>query len=254
MKSGKIISVLVIAIIAILMLTTVMATVQAVSAVKVKITWDANGGKIATGKTVVTTHTKGVKIGKLPKTPIKSGYVFSGWYSKKSGGTKVTTATKVEKKLTVYAHWKKKSSTGNGNLVGHWKKFSSSSYYGNYVGYRHYYFYSDGKFVYFDAVSSMEKVVGKYSISNGKIYFKEVKFYNGMSVDKINENQKKFGLNYPKYQYSSNNGPYAWNNMITEYKFGSDREGSFLQITTPRNYDPPNSYTLTSADKFYKVS
>jgi len=47
------------------MLTAVLSTIQAVDAVakKVKLTWNANGGKIGTAKTTTTTVKKGKKIG-----------------------------------------------------------------------------------------------------------------------------------------------------------------------------------------------
>ena len=77
------------------------------AAVKLKITWDANGGKIGTKKAVTTTVTKGNKIGKLPETPKLNGYEFKGWFTNKSGGTKVTTATKPTKAVTYYAQWSK---------------------------------------------------------------------------------------------------------------------------------------------------
>lgn len=52
--------------------------------------------------------TKGKKYGSLPK-PTRKGYKFKGWYTKKKGGSKVTSGTKVKKKenITLYARWKK---------------------------------------------------------------------------------------------------------------------------------------------------
>lgn len=38
-------------------------------------------------------------------TATKPGYVFDGWYTKASGGTKITSSTIVRGNLTVYAHW-----------------------------------------------------------------------------------------------------------------------------------------------------
>jgi len=109
MKTNKLISTIIIVVIAILMVTVALSSVQAVDAApkKVKATWNANGGKIGVAKTTTTTVTKGAKIGKLPKTPTKVGYAFKGWYTKKTGGTKVTKATKVKKKITYYAQWVK---------------------------------------------------------------------------------------------------------------------------------------------------
>ena len=54
---------------------------------------------------------------KLPELPIatRSGrYSFDGWYTKKNGGTKITTATLFDKDTTVYAHWTYTGSTGGG--------------------------------------------------------------------------------------------------------------------------------------------
>ena len=110
MKTRNIVSILIIALVAILMLTAVVASAEAVSvASKVKIMWDANGGKIGTSKIVTSTVTKGAKVGKL-KTPKKTGYELKGWYTKKTGGTKITSTTKVKKKVTFYAQWKKSNS------------------------------------------------------------------------------------------------------------------------------------------------
>ena len=108
MKTRKMVSILIIAMIAILMLTVAVASAEPVSAAsKVNVKWDANGGKIGTAKVATTTVTKDVKIGKLAKTPKRTGYAFKGWYTKKSGGTKITTNTKVKKKVTYYAQWAK---------------------------------------------------------------------------------------------------------------------------------------------------
>ena len=48
------------------------------------------------------------KYGKLP-TPRRAKYSFSGWYTKKSGGTRITTSSRItaKKNITLYAHWKK---------------------------------------------------------------------------------------------------------------------------------------------------
>ena len=44
--------------------------------VSFKVTWNANGGKIGSKKTTVTSVNKGSEIGKLPATPKKSEYTF----------------------------------------------------------------------------------------------------------------------------------------------------------------------------------
>jgi len=136
METKKLFSIFVIALIGVLMLTTVMSTVTAVDAAskKVKVTWDANGGKIGTVKVATTTVTKDTKIGKLAKTPKKTGYVFKGWYTKKSGGTKITTAIKVKKKVTYYAQWTKAYTltfdANNGAVTPKSKKVGNKLSYG----------------------------------------------------------------------------------------------------------------------------
>ena len=87
-------------------------------AATVKVTWNANEGKIGTKKTTTTSVKKGKKIGKLPKTPKLAGYTFKGWYTKKTGGTKITKNTKVKKKVTYYAQWTKVLTAEEQKLVG----------------------------------------------------------------------------------------------------------------------------------------
>jgi len=122
MKTKKIVSTIIIALVAILMVTVVLSSVQAVDAApkKVKVSWNANGGKIGASKTVTTTVTKGAKVGKLPKTPKRVGYTFKGWYTKKTGGIKVSKATTVKNKVAYYAQWVKQytlSFDANGGTV-----------------------------------------------------------------------------------------------------------------------------------------
>lgn len=70
---------------------------------KVKAKFNANKGKVSKKSKTVQ---GGKKYGKLP-TPKRKGYKFKGWYTKKSGGRKVTKNTSVSatKKHTLYAHW-----------------------------------------------------------------------------------------------------------------------------------------------------
>lgn len=82
---------------------TIKVTGKAAKTTKYKVTFNANGGT-ATKKS--KTVKKNAKIGTLPKAT-KEGYKFKGWYTKKSGGKKITKSTKIKKKQTVYAHWKK---------------------------------------------------------------------------------------------------------------------------------------------------
>ena len=74
-----------------------------VTAPSVKLTFNANGGSVSTKSKNVTQKSKA---GTLP-SPTRKGYSFSGWYTAKSGGTKVTSSTTISKALTLYAHWSK---------------------------------------------------------------------------------------------------------------------------------------------------
>lgn len=70
-----------------------------------KVTFNANGGKVSKKSKKIT---RSKKYGALP-TPKKSGYVFAGWYTKKSGGKLITSESyvKVSKNSTLYARWSK---------------------------------------------------------------------------------------------------------------------------------------------------
>ena len=85
------------------------STYAAQKSKKVKATFNVNGGKFTTKKyskkaKMVKSITKGKKVGKLPKAK-RTGYALKGWYTKKSGGKKVSKNTKIKKKTTYYAQW-----------------------------------------------------------------------------------------------------------------------------------------------------
>ena len=67
------------------------------------VTFDANGGKTPTASKSVSYD---AAYGTLP-TPTRTGYGFSGWYTRISGGTKVVASTRVTLTAaqTLYAHW-----------------------------------------------------------------------------------------------------------------------------------------------------
>lgn len=72
------------------------------------VTLDYNGAVTST-KPETRTVTYGQTYGTLPE-PIREGYTFAGWYTAKTGGSKVTSTTKAttQKNHTLYAHWTKK--------------------------------------------------------------------------------------------------------------------------------------------------
>lgn len=67
------------------------------------VTFDPNGGKVSPESTAVTINKP---YGTLP-TPNRTGYKFAGWYTEKTGGTKVESDTTVGKDppTRLYAHW-----------------------------------------------------------------------------------------------------------------------------------------------------
>ena len=69
-------------------------------------TFDPRGGEVSIES---ISAAPGKKLGPLPSAK-RSGYAFLGWYTKASGGTKVTSATvapKTSGSKILYAHWKK---------------------------------------------------------------------------------------------------------------------------------------------------
>ena len=65
------------------------------------VTFSANGGKVSETKRKVK---KNAAVGTLPKAT-RTGYALKGWYTAKSGGSKVSASTKVSKNVTYYAQW-----------------------------------------------------------------------------------------------------------------------------------------------------
>ena len=65
------------------------------------VTFDGNGGT----PSVVSMTTTNQKLTSLPSASRSGSYSFDGWYTDKSGGTKITTDTVFSANTTVYAHW-----------------------------------------------------------------------------------------------------------------------------------------------------
>ena len=63
--------------------------------------FDGNGGTPSVGSMTTTNQ----KLPSLPSASRSGSYSFDGWYTEKSGGTKITTDTVFSAKTTVYAHW-----------------------------------------------------------------------------------------------------------------------------------------------------
>ena len=71
----------------------------------VTLTLDPNGGSLSESLKSVPVP-KNAAVGGLPD-PWKTDYTLSAWYTKKSGGTKVTASTKFAKDTTLFARWAK---------------------------------------------------------------------------------------------------------------------------------------------------
>lgn len=68
----------------------------------ITITLNANGGTVSpTTKSVENGSVYGI----LPR-PTRSGFIFDGWWTSATGGTKITATDKPSGSQTVYAHWK----------------------------------------------------------------------------------------------------------------------------------------------------
>ena len=65
------------------------------------VTFDGNGGT----PSVVSMTTTNQKLTSLPSASRSGSYSFDGWYTEKSGGTKITKDTVFHANITVYAHW-----------------------------------------------------------------------------------------------------------------------------------------------------
>ncbi len=145
---------------------------------KCKVTFHKNGGSSVSKTTVEVTKNKAV--GSLPTTK-RNGYVFLGWYTKKTGGSKVTQNTKVSGNTTYYAHWlqipKKPgltviySSIGDVKLT--WKKVNGAK---GYVIYRSTKKNSGYKKIKTITSSKTLSYVDS-GLKNGKTYYYYVKAY-----------------------------------------------------------------------------
>lgn len=100
------------------------------------VTFHPNGGQVSAKNKSVTYQSA---YGTLP-TAKRKGYLLAGWYTKASGGTKISAATKVlaAKNHTIYAHWSKvsvakaaitKVTPGKAQAVVQWKKVSGAAGY-----------------------------------------------------------------------------------------------------------------------------
>ena len=78
-------------------------------------TFNGNGGGTPSPSTITKTY--GSELGTLP-TCSRTGYTFLGWYTASSGGTKISSATKIIGTVTYYAQWSINSYTLTYNVNG----------------------------------------------------------------------------------------------------------------------------------------
>ncbi|MCL1890789.1 MAG: DUF5011 domain-containing protein [Coriobacteriia bacterium] len=81
-----------------------------------KVTFNANGGRL-TGPSALYVQRPATTIAYLPSDPVRKGYSFNGWYTKKSGGSAFTASTTVNANRTVYAHWTKDAAPPQPRIV-----------------------------------------------------------------------------------------------------------------------------------------
>jgi uncharacterized repeat protein (TIGR02543 family) len=96
-------------------------------------TFNGNGGGTPSPSTITKTY--GSELGTLP-TCSRTGYTFLGWYTASSGGTKISSTTKITGTVTYYAQWSINSYTltydvNGGNAVS---PASKSIQYGSAYG------------------------------------------------------------------------------------------------------------------------
>lgn len=157
---------------------------------KNSVTFNANGGYIdkKSVKTKKKTVTNGKAYGTLP-SPKRSNYVFIGWYTKKSGGSKIVSSDKANLagKRTYYAQWSKikttkaaissVKSTASGKMTVKVKNIRTAS------GYEiRYSLKSNMSSSKTTATSSTQKTISK--LKKGKKYYVQVRMYQKESVSK----------------------------------------------------------------------
>ena len=70
-----------------------------------KVTFEPNASSVSLSEKTRYV-VQGNNIGTLP-TPSKTGYIFDGWFTKNSGGTKINSNQIIEEEVSFYAHWTK---------------------------------------------------------------------------------------------------------------------------------------------------
>lgn len=144
------------------------------------------------------------KFGVLPSNPLKKGFKFKGWYTKKSGGEKISQNSPISfgynATITVYAQWEKtvklKYKLNGGKLKKKASKYKLVKYGGKYGKLpkpmrKAYHF--RGWFIKNKEITSKSKV---NTLRNHSLTAKWVKKGKGKTVTKKEYNKVKKGMSY----------------------------------------------------------
>ena len=84
---------------------TLVITVEPASPVYYSIYYDVNGGNPFSNPMVANGMTDSSGCMGASPTPIRNNYTFAGWFTKKTGGTRIKEGTQLSGDVTLYAHW-----------------------------------------------------------------------------------------------------------------------------------------------------
>lgn len=156
------------------------------------VTFDPNGGSVTT---TTKSFTSGSSIYGLPN-PTREGYIFDGWFTEKSEGTKVKAGDiyNYAKDITLYAHWTEKPTqvvtfTANyyderGRILGK-KELTQGEPYGilldlpHKAGYRAVGWYSSAK----EAIVTDTDVVGLYDNDSLHVKYEPIEYTATFNFD-----------------------------------------------------------------------
>jgi uncharacterized repeat protein (TIGR02543 family) len=100
------------------------------------ISFDANGGKFANGSATQKVSVKQGSKYALATAPARSGYSFAGWYTAKSGGSRVAGSPVAGVSRTLYAQWVKDAAAPRASAKG--MPVAVYRVYNRYSGLHHY--------------------------------------------------------------------------------------------------------------------
>jgi uncharacterized repeat protein (TIGR02543 family) len=68
------------------------------------VTFDVNGGSALSAANRTRTRDHNATVGSLP-TPTRTGHTFAGWFTARTGGTRITTTQRITANTTYFARW-----------------------------------------------------------------------------------------------------------------------------------------------------